>query len=82
MGPLLYIFLGTVNELSIGPTAIMALMTFSYAHSGGAEYAILLTFLAGFIELVAGLLNLGNFHVFENFAESLAQPSHGHDENI
>ena len=61
MGPLLYIFLGTVNELSIGPTAIMALMTYSYAHSGGAEYAILLTFLAGFIELVAGLLNLGNF---------------------
>ena len=61
MGPFIYIFLGTVKEISIGPTAIMALMTFSYARSGGAEYAILLGFLAGCIELVAGLLNLGNF---------------------
>ncbi|XP_057371308.1 sodium-independent sulfate anion transporter-like isoform X2 [Daphnia carinata] len=59
MGMFAYTVFGSVRESSIGPTAVMALMTFSYANEGGAAYAALLSFLAGAIELCAGLLNLG-----------------------
>lgn len=60
MGVFVYIFLGTIKESSVGPTAVMSLMTFTYASAGGPAYAALLTFLAGWLELIAGLLNLGN----------------------
>lgn len=53
-----YVIFGTVKETSLGPTAVMSLMTFSYASQGPA-YAVLLAFLAGWLELFAGLLNLG-----------------------
>jgi len=59
MGVFAYVVLGSVKESSVGPTAVMALMTYSYANEGGPAYAALLTFMAGLIELVAGLLNLG-----------------------
>lgn len=59
MGLFSYVLFGSVKESSIGPTAVMALMTFSYANEGGPAYAALLSFLAGLVELVAGLLNLG-----------------------
>ena len=59
MGLFAYTVFGSVKESSIGPTAVMALMTFSYANEGGPAYAALLAFLAGLLELVAGLLNLG-----------------------
>jgi len=59
MGPFLYIIFGTAKEVSIGPTAIMSLMTQTYVIKGGPAYAILLGFLSGCVELAAGLLNLG-----------------------
>lgn len=59
MGLFTYAVFGSVNETSIGPTAVLALMTFSYAHEGGPAYAALLSFLTGLVELVAGILNLG-----------------------
>jgi sodium-independent sulfate anion transporter 11 len=59
MGLFVYVILGTSKECSIGPTAVMSLMTFSYASEGGPIYSTLLAFLAGLLELVAGLLNLG-----------------------
>ena len=59
MGLFVYAVLGTVKEASIGPTAVLSLMTFRYASEGGPAYAALLAFLTGLIELVAGILNLG-----------------------
>jgi len=59
MGPFLYIIFGTAKEVSIGPTAIMSLMTQTYVMKGGPAYAVLLAFLSGCVELAAGLLNLG-----------------------
>lgn len=38
----------------------MAIMTHEYTLKGGAPYAIVLSFLAGCLELLAGLFNLGN----------------------
>ncbi|XP_045606141.1 sodium-independent sulfate anion transporter-like [Procambarus clarkii] len=54
-----YFLLGSTMELNIGPTAIMALMTYQYTSHGGPDYAVLLAFIAGVIELVAGVINLG-----------------------
>lgn len=48
MGLFAYVFLGSVKESSVGPTAVMSLMTFTYAKQGGPGYAVLLAFLAGF----------------------------------
>ncbi|KAB7494487.1 Sodium-independent sulfate anion transporter [Armadillidium nasatum] len=39
----------------------MSLMTYQYSNQGGADYAILLCFLAGVIEIFAGIVNLGFF---------------------
>lgn len=58
-GPFVYALLGSVRQITVGPTAVMAIMTHEYTLKGGAPYAIVLSFLAGCLELMAGLLNLG-----------------------
>ena len=45
-------------DITIGPTAIMALMTSVHAQYG-PQYAVLLSFLSGIIILLCGLLQLG-----------------------
>lgn len=60
MGLFVYVLLGTAKDSSVGPTAVMSLMTFSYANQGGPAYAALLAFMAGWLELAAGILNLGD----------------------
>ncbi|KAB7502692.1 Sodium-independent sulfate anion transporter, partial [Armadillidium nasatum] len=59
VGGIIYFFFGSTNELNIGPTAIMSLMTYQYTSHGGADYAVLLCFLTGVIELIAAIVNLG-----------------------
>uniref|UniRef100_A0A182NE09 SLC26A/SulP transporter domain-containing protein n=1 Tax=Anopheles dirus TaxID=7168 RepID=A0A182NE09_9DIPT len=59
MGCFVYCLFGSCKDLTIGPTAIMALMVQVYVGSLGADFAVLLSFLAGCIILVFGLLNLG-----------------------
>ena len=48
-----------MRQVTVGPTAVMAIMTRKYVDKGGVQYAIVLSFLAGCVELAAGLLNLG-----------------------
>ena len=60
MGVFAYVLLGTIPESCVGPTAVTSLMTFAHSKKGGPGYATLLAFLCGLVELVAGLLNLGN----------------------
>lgn len=57
---MLYVVLGTVKEVSIGPTSLMALLTLQICKGLPLEFVILLTFLAGCIVLCMGLLRLGN----------------------
>ncbi|XP_030746086.1 sodium-independent sulfate anion transporter-like [Sitophilus oryzae] len=59
IGSFTYIFFGSVKEVSIGPTSLMAILTFSYVKESPIEYVILLTFIAGCIELAMGLFKLG-----------------------
>uniref|UniRef100_A0A023FSQ0 Putative sulfate/bicarbonate/oxalate exchanger sat-1 n=1 Tax=Amblyomma parvum TaxID=251391 RepID=A0A023FSQ0_AMBPA len=59
MGSFIYTIFGSCKDLTIGPTAIMSIMTGEYTHVGGPTFAIILTFLAGVIQILMGLLNLG-----------------------
>lgn len=59
LGGFIYLLLGTTKEVSIGPTSLMSLLTMEYTHDMPIDFVILLTFLAGCVELTMGLLNLG-----------------------
>ncbi|CAH1376845.1 unnamed protein product [Tenebrio molitor] len=59
IGSFTYVFFGTIKEVSIGPTSLMALLTFSYTEGLPVDYVILLAFLAGCVEFLMGLLKLG-----------------------
>lgn len=52
-------FFGTIKEVSIGPTSLMALLTLQYTVDKPPEFAIILAFLAGCVELAMGILKLG-----------------------
>ncbi|GIY83501.1 sodium-independent sulfate anion transporter [Caerostris extrusa] len=59
MGCFMYTIFGSCKDLTIGPTAIMSLLTAEHSTNGGICYVILLTFLTGCIQLLMGILNLG-----------------------
>ncbi|XP_057666442.1 sodium-independent sulfate anion transporter-like [Diorhabda carinulata] len=59
IGSFTYIFVGTIKEVSIGPTSLMSLLTFGYTVGKPIEFVILLTFIAGCVELLMGMLRLG-----------------------
>ena len=58
MGCFMYMIFGSCKDITVGPTAIMALLTSEYADKG-PDYAILLAFLSGLIIMVLGFLRLG-----------------------
>ncbi|XP_055588078.1 sodium-independent sulfate anion transporter-like [Uranotaenia lowii] len=59
MGSFIYAFFGSVKEITIAPTAIMALMVQHKVLQLGPAGAILSSFLSGCIILLLGLLNFG-----------------------
>ncbi|KAJ1527169.1 hypothetical protein ONE63_008700 [Megalurothrips usitatus] len=60
LGSLLYVVLGTIKEVSIGPTSLMSLLTAQYTRGGQpVEAVILLSFLAGVVQAGMALLQLG-----------------------
>lgn len=59
VGCFVYMIFGTCMEICIGPTAIMALLTYEYSRNGVPDYAVLLCFLSGVITLAAGICNMG-----------------------
>ncbi|EAT33930.1 AAEL013801-PA [Aedes aegypti] len=59
MGSLVYVIFGTVKEVSIGPTSLMALLAVQYTMDKPIQYMIILAFLAGLVELLMGILKLG-----------------------
>lgn len=63
-GGIMYIFLGTTKQLSVGPTSIMALLCLTYTHDTNLEMVALLTFLTGLVQLTCGLLSLGKLLSF------------------
>lgn len=59
MGSLVYVLLGTVREVSIGPTSLMSIMTVSYTFDKPVEYVIIFTFICGCVEFLMGVFKLG-----------------------
>ena len=58
----IYAIFGTCKEVTIGPTAVNALMTHNYAgniNTNIVEAALTLGFFSGLIEIGTGILNLG-----------------------
>ncbi|XP_070507122.1 sodium-independent sulfate anion transporter isoform X2 [Chironomus tepperi] len=59
MGSIVYIFLGTVKEVSIGPTSLMSIITVSYTYEKPIEYVFIMTFICGCVEMLMGIFKLG-----------------------
>jgi sodium-independent sulfate anion transporter 11 len=67
LGCFLYILFGSCKDVPMGPTAIVSLLTFQqvgYLGSNADYYATLLCFVAGCLELLMGILGLGEFIYF------------------
>ena len=66
----MYAIFGTCKEVTVGPTAVNALMTYNYVGSLNAniiEAALTLGFFSGLIEIGTGILNLGIIIQSDNF---------------
>nr|XP_023026251.1 sodium-independent sulfate anion transporter-like [Leptinotarsa decemlineata] len=50
---------GSIKDITIGPTALMALMTYQQVIDRNVDYAILLCFLSGIVQIVMAVLHLG-----------------------
>lgn len=59
MGCFVYVILGSTQAVTIGPTALLGLMTYNGAVAMGPGAAVFLAFFAGCVELLLGLLNFG-----------------------
>ncbi|KAJ0177511.1 hypothetical protein K1T71_007520 [Dendrolimus kikuchii] len=59
IGTMLYVVLGTVKEVSIGPTSLMSLLILQICRGLPVEFVVLLSFLSGCMVLIMGLLRLG-----------------------
>ncbi|CAG9786111.1 unnamed protein product [Diatraea saccharalis] len=59
MGCFVYIFFGSCKDITLGPTALMALMTYQQIQNRNSDYAVLLCFLTGVVQLIMGILHLG-----------------------
>ncbi|XP_054155831.1 sodium-independent sulfate anion transporter-like [Oppia nitens] len=78
MGCFIYALLGSCKDVAVGPTSIMAIIIAPYVMSGGIEYSIILAFMAGCIQLLFGILNLGfivdfiSYPVISSFSSAAA----------
>jgi len=58
MGCFMYVIFGSCKDITVGPTAIMSLLTAEYASKDPA-FVVLLTFVTGLIIMLLGFLRLG-----------------------
>lgn len=63
MGAIVYVIFGSCKDITIGPTALMAIMTHEYVQGKSADFAVLLAFLAGCLQLVMACLHLGRYEL-------------------
>ncbi|XP_017849345.1 sodium-independent sulfate anion transporter isoform X1 [Drosophila busckii] len=59
MGSMIYVFFGTIPQVSIGPTSLMAIMTLQYCSDKPVQVVVVLAFIAGLVELLMGIFQLG-----------------------
>lgn len=59
LGSFVYLIFGSINKVIIGPTSLVALVSLQFTVGKPIEFAILLTFLTGVVELIMGSLRVG-----------------------
>jgi sodium-independent sulfate anion transporter 11 len=59
MGCFVYFFFGSTKDLTIGPTAILSILTYTVVGKLNADLAVFSTFVSGCIITLLGVLNLG-----------------------
>ncbi|EDW25046.1 GL23059 [Drosophila persimilis] len=59
IGSIIYVFFGTIPQVSIGPTSLMAILTLQFCADKPVQVVIVLAFLAGLVELAMGVFQLG-----------------------
>ncbi|KAL0278308.1 UNVERIFIED_CONTAM: hypothetical protein PYX00_000163 [Menopon gallinae] len=59
MGCFVYAIFGSCKDITIGPTALMSLMTYRQVVNRNADFAVLLCFLSGCVQILLSILNLG-----------------------
>ncbi|KAL2712867.1 sodium-independent sulfate anion transporter [Vespula squamosa] len=59
IGAIVYVIFGSCKDITIGPTALMALMTHEYVQGRSPDFAVLLAFLTGCLQLLMACLHLG-----------------------
>lgn len=64
MGSIVYVFFGTVPQVSIGPTNLMSILILSYTFEKPIEYVFIFSFLVGWVELAMGILKVGELDIF------------------
>ncbi|KAF0755503.1 Uncharacterized protein FWK35_00022125, partial [Aphis craccivora] len=60
-GCIVYTVFGSCKDITIGPTALMSLMTYQQVFNRNADYAVLLCFLSGILQFIMGSLKLGMY---------------------
>jgi sodium-independent sulfate anion transporter 11 len=70
-----YIFLGSCKDITIGPTAMMGIMTNPFVvENDNPDFAVLLCFLVGCVMVLVGLLRLGK--LFDQIGNYLCSVLH------
>lgn len=59
IGPLIYLIFGSIDKVIIGPTSLVALVSVQFTVGRPIEFAILLTFLSGIVQIIMGTLRMG-----------------------
>ncbi|XP_041978549.1 sodium-independent sulfate anion transporter isoform X2 [Aricia agestis] len=59
MGCFVYIIFGSCKDITLGPTALLSLMTYEQIQGRNTDYAILLCLLSGVVQMLMGILHLG-----------------------
>uniref|UniRef100_A0A336LZJ1 CSON006191 protein n=1 Tax=Culicoides sonorensis TaxID=179676 RepID=A0A336LZJ1_CULSO len=59
IGAFIYVVFGSVKQVSIGPTSLMALLVLPLTAGKPIEYVFVLAFIAGCIELLLGICKMG-----------------------
>ena len=59
IGPIVYFLLGTSKDITMGPTAVMSLIVAEHIHHGSPEYAVVLSFFTGIVQVLIGVLQMG-----------------------
>lgn len=60
-GCIVYTVFGSCKDITIGPTALMSLMTYQQVINRNSDYAVLLCFLSGILQFIMGSLKLGMY---------------------